>query len=50
MILVELEERQYDSLMLALGYACGAASKDNMPLAKSILELTQHIMNTKREV
>ena len=50
MIRVELEEHQYTLLMYALGLAGGFASNHGMPAAKDILELTQHIMNTKYEV
>ena len=50
MIRVELEEHQYTLLLYALGVACGFTSNHSEPGAKEILELTQHIMNTKYEV
>jgi len=47
MVRIELTEDQYALLVFALGMASGCASTDNMPLAESILELHQHIMDAR---
>ena len=49
MVRIELTEDQYALLVHALGYACGAASKENLPFAEGVFALGQHIMGTKKE-